>query len=69
MKPSFISSGESRNVVIYLHGVGSGKEGWEAQSSATNDSGWRFIAVDRVLAKHPCPKTLVLRLMWKACWS
>ena len=46
MKPSFISSGESRNVVIYLHGVGSGKEGWEAQTSATNDSGWRFIAVD-----------------------
>ena len=46
MTSSFTSSGESDDCVIFLHGVGSGKEGWEAQASATVDAGWRFVAVD-----------------------
>ncbi len=46
MMSSFTSSGDSADCVIFLHGVGSGKEGWEAQVVATLDVDWRFIAID-----------------------
>ena len=46
MTSSFTSSGDSADCVIFLHGVGSGKEGWEAQATVTVDAGWRFVAVD-----------------------
>lgn len=46
MTSSYTSVGDSRDCVFYLHGVGSGKEGWNAQASATVDAGWRFVAVD-----------------------
>ena len=32
--------------IIFLHGVGSGKEGWRRQIECVMDAGWRFVAVD-----------------------
>jgi len=46
MSTSFTSIGDSADAVFFLHGVGSGKEGWEAQADATVDADWRFVALD-----------------------
>lgn len=46
MTSSFTSSGDSADCVLFLHGVGSGKEGWKAQAAAIVDAGWRFVAID-----------------------
>jgi len=32
--------------VIFLHGVGSGKEGWDHQIDTVLQAGWRFVAID-----------------------
>ena len=42
---SFTDHG-SGPAVVFLHGVGSGKEGWEAQIEPVVGAGWRFIAID-----------------------
>ncbi len=46
MSVSHTSIGESARAVVFLHGVGSGKEGWMAQADAVTRAGWRFIAFD-----------------------
>ena len=46
MTVSHTSVGDSQNAVIFLHGVGSGKEGWARQQDATVEAGWKFIAID-----------------------
>ncbi|MDD9910043.1 MAG: alpha/beta hydrolase [Ahrensia sp.] len=46
MSVSYVSHGTSEKAVIYLHGVGSGKEGWMAQRDATVEAGFRFVAID-----------------------
>ena len=45
MKPSFNTFG-SGPAVIFLHGVGSGKEGWQQQVKPVTDLGRRFVAID-----------------------
>ena len=46
MKVSYETRGEGKNSIVFLHGIGSGKEGWAAQRSAIVDAGWRFVAID-----------------------
>ncbi len=46
MTVSYLSSGSGHEAVVFLHGVGSGKEGWRAQEETVCSRGWRFIAVD-----------------------
>ena len=45
MIASYISAGDGPRIVLFLHGVGSGKEGWKVQL-ANVPVGWRFVAVD-----------------------
>lgn len=45
MKVSRQSSGEGP-AIIFLHGVGSGKEGWIHQRAPISEAGFRFIAID-----------------------
>ena len=46
MTSSFISKGKGPKTVVFLHGVGSGKEGWADQQSAVEKARWRFLAID-----------------------
>ena len=46
MTGSVIDSGGDGPLIIFMHGVGSGKEGWRAQYDAVVDAGWRFMAID-----------------------
>ncbi len=56
MKTSFISQGEGP-AVIFLHGLGSGKEGWTRQVDAVVDAGWRFVAIDAPgFGRTPLPR-------------
>lgn len=43
--PSFIDAGSGK-AVVFLHGVGSGKEGFIKQRDVIVEAGYRFIAVD-----------------------
>lgn len=45
MKVSRLSSGKGP-AIIFLHGVGSGKEGWKHQLAPVVEAGFRFIAID-----------------------
>lgn len=45
MNVSFEAHG-SGPAVIFLHGVGSGKEGWRHQIDCVVGAGWRFVAID-----------------------
>ena len=45
MTSSYLDEGEGQ-VVIFLHGVGSAKEGWLHQRDVVVDAGFRFIAID-----------------------
>ena len=46
MTGSVIDSGGDGPLIVFMHGVGSGKEGWRAQYDAVVDAGWRFMAID-----------------------
>lgn len=57
MKVSWEDHG-SGPAVVYLHGVGSGKEGWRNQINITVGAGYRFIAVDAPgFGSNPLPRT------------
>ncbi len=44
--------------VVFLHGVGSGKEGWRNQIDCVVEAGWQFIAIDAPgFGETPLPKT------------
>ena len=45
MTASFISSGEGPTIV-FLHGVGSGKEGFAKQIDPVVSNGWHFLSID-----------------------
>ncbi len=45
MTASFTSHGDGP-AIIFLHGVGSGKEGFEHQIQPVVSNGWRFISID-----------------------
>ena len=45
MSTSFLDHGRGP-AVIFLHGVGSGKEGWQHQIDCTVEAGFRFVAID-----------------------
>jgi len=45
MTTSFISRGAGP-AIIFLHGVGSGKEGFDHQIEPIVSNGWRFVAID-----------------------
>lgn len=46
MRASYETHGEGRQAVVFLHGIGSSKEGWAAQREAVVEAGWKFVAVD-----------------------
>ena len=45
MTVSFEKHGEGP-AIVFLHGVGSGKEGWKHQIDCVVDAGWKFITID-----------------------
>lgn len=45
MTASYIRKGRGP-AIIFLHGVGSGKEGWHHQMQPVVKAGWQFVAVD-----------------------